>query len=130
MSRGSCTNPKRNFQIRRQEFMKYERPSAPIDQTEETPRRKQWEVDPKDLEIGRESFTAKPDSGECGCDREHDDPIPPHKCTGVDGAERHGTANQCKVCGRYSAGYHKGCPEPPSSADGPSDTATSRRPKS
>ena len=30
--------------------MKYERPSAPIDQIEETPRRKPFEVDPKDIE--------------------------------------------------------------------------------
>ena len=30
--------------------MKYERPSAPVDQIEETPRRKLWEVDPRDVE--------------------------------------------------------------------------------
>lgn len=46
----------------------------------------------------------------CVCGQEHEEPVPPHKCTGVDGAERHGTANRCVVCGRYSAGYHEGCP--------------------
>lgn len=42
--------------------MKYKRPSTPIDQTEETPRRKSFEVDPKDLEIGRTAYNpAEPD---------------------------------------------------------------------
>ena len=40
--------------------------------------------------------------------------IPPHKCNGVDGARRHGTANACTVCGRYSSQWHEGEPaEPP-----------------
>jgi hypothetical protein len=35
----------------------------------------------------------------------------PHQCNGVDGAERHGTANRCTICGRYSSQWNEGEPQ-------------------
>lgn len=54
---------------------------------------------------------AEPKCERCGViDYDGKHPIPAHKCNGVDGAQRHGYANACTVCGRFSAQQHDGCP--------------------
>lgn len=34
--------------------------------------------------------------------------FPTHKCNGVDGGERHGNANKCNICGRFSTAKREG----------------------
>lgn len=48
------------------------------------------------------------EAAKCECGHENC-PIPPHKCNGVDGAKRHGYANACTVCGRFTSALHDGC---------------------
>lgn len=59
------------------------------------------------LSIERGTLEQEP-KNQCECGNEKC-PIPAHKCNGVDGAERHGFANRCTVCGRYSSQWHEGC---------------------
>jgi hypothetical protein len=42
------------------------------------------------------TVTAHSDDGE---------PVPRHRCNGVNGGERHGTSNKCNICGEYREGW-------------------------